>query len=338
MGEKNIVSKDFLSVPERFAQICSQGLFQGRVRLEPEHLQELDPDEILAPEYGKKAGTRGRRRKRRRKSAEKYRDILKLYGGHTLFLVIGIENQQDIHYAMPLRHMLYDTLRYEAQRARIAKTHREKQDLEGAEFVSGFAKTDRLTPVMTLCVYWGSSPWDGPRNLHDMLDISPELAQYKDRIGNYPLNILEVRSIDNLDAYTGDLKAVLGFVRYQEDRDSLLNFVRENQELFQAVSEETLTAISVLANVQGMDKMITQARERKERVDMCKALEDLVEISRKEGMELGIEQGIEQGLKAFVGLCQEFHLNRDEAAARLRAKWTLSQEQIDAALDTYWNS
>ena len=28
------------------------------------------------------------------------------------FVVLGIENQQHIHYAMPLRHMIYDAMGY----------------------------------------------------------------------------------------------------------------------------------------------------------------------------------------------------------------------------------
>lgn len=43
-----------------------------------------------------------------------------------------------------------------------------------------------------------------PRNLHELLDIPTELAQYKDKIINYEINLLEVRSIDNPDDYSGN--------------------------------------------------------------------------------------------------------------------------------------
>lgn len=74
----------------------------------------------------------------------------------------------------------------------------------GAEFTSGFSKDDRLIPVITLAVYWGTEPWDGPRNLHEMLDIPRELLHYKDKIGNYGINLLEVQSIENLEQYSGE--------------------------------------------------------------------------------------------------------------------------------------
>lgn len=41
-----------------------------------------------------------------------HRDILKVYDDTTLMVICGIENQDELHLAMPLRHMLYDALQY----------------------------------------------------------------------------------------------------------------------------------------------------------------------------------------------------------------------------------
>lgn len=40
-----------------------------------------------------------------------------------------------------------------------------------AEFLSEFHKDDKLTPVITITVYWGSGKWDAPRSLHEMFGI-----------------------------------------------------------------------------------------------------------------------------------------------------------------------
>ena len=86
-------------------------------------------------------------------------------------MVIGIENQTEVNYAMVIRNMVYDALNYASQVEDYTKEHRDKKDLEGAEFLSGLAKTDKLMPVVTITIYWNSGKWDGARSLHEMLAI-----------------------------------------------------------------------------------------------------------------------------------------------------------------------
>ncbi|MCC8059875.1 MAG: Rpn family recombination-promoting nuclease/putative transposase [Clostridiales bacterium] len=162
------------------------------------------------------------------------------------------------------------------------------------------SKSERLYPVITLCVYWGTKPWDGPKNLHEILDISPEMTQYKDRIGNYPLNLLEVRKIEDLDQYQGELKALLGFVKYQDNKDALGQFVDENTELFQSMSAETIYAMSVLGNSRELQARITQITNEgnnleEVQVDMCQAIREMIEDGRMEGHRKGLEEGLEKG-------------------------------------------
>ena len=40
------------------------------------------------------------------------------------YILLGIENQTDIHYAMPVRNIIYDALQYGKQVADIAAKHR----------------------------------------------------------------------------------------------------------------------------------------------------------------------------------------------------------------------
>ena len=56
----------------------------------------------------------------------KNRDILKQYEDGTLFMIVGIESQTDVHYCMPLRNLLYDALSYEEQRIDIYRDHKRK--------------------------------------------------------------------------------------------------------------------------------------------------------------------------------------------------------------------
>lgn len=72
------------------------------------------------------------------------------------FLLLGIENQSEVHCAMPVRNLLYDALNYGHQVSEIASEHRKEKDLRDAEFLSGFSKEDKIIPVITLTVYFGS--------------------------------------------------------------------------------------------------------------------------------------------------------------------------------------
>ena len=60
---------------------------------------------------------------------QKYRDILKsavvMQEDEAAYILLGIENQTDIHYAMPVRNMIYDALQYGKQVADTAANHRK---------------------------------------------------------------------------------------------------------------------------------------------------------------------------------------------------------------------
>ena len=273
MGTKNAVSKSYLSDSQRFAQICNNQLFGGRQVIQPEKLRELDPEELMVE--GEHALDL--------EILEKYRDVLRIYDSQVMFLILGIENQEEVHYAMPLRQMLYDVLKYESQRVRLEREHREKKDLRGAEYVSGIAKNDRLIPVITLTVYWGKEPWDGAKSLYEMLDIPPVLSQYKDIINDYRMNLLEVCSMENLEAYRGELKALFGFIRYQKDKAALSRFVMENEDIFHALTSETIRAISVLGGARELGQYVKREKEDEEEIDMCEALQEMIMDGKIEG-------------------------------------------------------
>ena len=57
-------------------------------------------------------------------------------------------------------------------------------------------KTDRLHPVISLCVYYGEDPWDGPLCLADMLEI-PE--KVRPMVSDYKMNLLQLRASETCD-------------------------------------------------------------------------------------------------------------------------------------------
>ena len=54
--------------------------------------------------------------------------------GKTAFLILGIENQSEVHYAMPVKKLIYDALNYGQQVNKIAALHRKDKNMKnGAE-------------------------------------------------------------------------------------------------------------------------------------------------------------------------------------------------------------
>lgn len=81
---------------------------------------------------------------------QKWRDLLKSTiiktSGDMTVVLIGIENQSEIHYAMPVKTLIYDALNYGSQVKEASKRHRKNNDeMDSGEFLSGFKKTDKLT-------------------------------------------------------------------------------------------------------------------------------------------------------------------------------------------------
>jgi len=78
---------------------------------------------------------------------------------------------------MPMRVMGLDYSAYKKQYDNIAKMRIKEKGLTEAEYLSRMRKEDKLSPVVSVVVYWGEKEWDGAKNLHGMLDISEEIRK-----------------------------------------------------------------------------------------------------------------------------------------------------------------
>lgn len=162
MGAIDAKAKQYMKRPNVFADLFNFLMYDGEKVLKPESLTEMDTTEIALPtmEDGKSY------------PVQKYRDVLKssviMEDNEAAYvLILGVENQDKVHYAMPVKNMLYDALNYSSQVTAIGKSHKDAHDsMESAEFLSGMKKEDHLLPVVTLVVYFGQEPWDGPISIH----------------------------------------------------------------------------------------------------------------------------------------------------------------------------
>lgn len=271
------ILKTFWRDNERFADLFNTVLFKGNSVLDPDELQEADTDLSSVLKMNGHVET-----------IQKIFDVVKKTANGVEFIIWGLENQEKIHYAMPLRHMLNDSLAYLKECNEISTKHRKEKDTRtSGEFLSGLKKEDRLHPIISLCIYYGEDEWDGPVCLTDMLEISDEL---KPMISDYKLNLIQVKKCGEIKFRNNDINTVFDLVRliYNQDYDKINNTYKNK-----AIDTELALVVGAVTNSQKIIDQAMRMEQEGEKMDMCKALEALE--------QRGFESGKKELLKEKVG-------------------------------------
>ena len=301
---KDLAVKKFLEKPENFSDLFNGSIFCGRQVLRADMLERLPGESALT--FPDKEG--------QKVSERRYRDAICKASGSTTYAVFAVEGQEKTHYAMPVREMLYDALNYAGQIKELTDRHRREKDYNNsAEFLSGLLAEDRLAPVVTIWFYYGTSEWDGPRELFDILDIPEEFEDMKPFMTNYKVNLVQASDVDP-ENFRTDLKLIFRLLSMASDGKEMKRYIRERSEEFSHVSYETYDCLRELLHVDKWWKINEDTNSGKGEVNMCKALEEIAEMARQEGVELGKKagekEGFEQGLllaKQVIRLAKEGH-------------------------------
>lgn len=234
-----------------------------------------------------------------------------------------LENQAKIHYAMPLRHMVGDAFSYMKEYDEIAAQNKKDNDFDSSdEFLSNFKKTDRLHPVISLCVYYGEREWDGPLSLKDMLKIPEELEAM---IADYKMNLIQVRSSESLKFCNSDVNTVFDVSRAIYARDyKKINMKYKDQ----AISTELGLVIGAITESQQLIDHALELEQKGGRINMCNALEEL----RQEG----IQEGRLEGIRVVIQTCKDFNVSRDAVVKKLMKDFALSEEEAFNYVSIYW--
>ena len=273
MGTKDSKAKEYLSDNTRFSEICNYVLFDGEKVIKPEDLKECDTTEVLSV-FGidKKQIVK-----------QKWRDLLKSvsvkHTGQMYVILIGAEAQADVHYAMPVKTMIYDALNYGEQVNEAKKRHRKNKDYRSSdEFLSGFTLDDKLTPVITITLYLGTTQWDGARSLAEMMPQMDE--RILPFINDYRINLLNPLEITDFSKFETGLRPLFELLKNASDEEKLNDLIT-NDDTFTRVDVETVAAINLFV---GTD---IKYDEKEEVVNMCKAWDD----HKKRGIQEGMKQG-----------------------------------------------
>ena len=191
MGMADAVTKQYMKENTVFADAFNFLLYNGENVILPQTLRELDTAEVVIPFTVDDKG------KKQAQAVQKYRDILKMTTVMTddkaAYVLFGVEAQTDIHYAMPVRNVIYDALQYGRQVTEISKRNR---------------KNSGQTMTVT----------------------DKGLLQH---IPDYRIKLIDPAGIDSdeMDKFHTSLREVLSYIKYSKDADKLAEYMNHNQRM-----------------------------------------------------------------------------------------------------------
>lgn len=301
MGKKDTVQKDYMSVPKYFADAFNYYVFDGKQFIIADNLSAKDPTELEI-----------RFSENSKEIIQKQRDVLKQCvmkeDDKYTYLILGIENQSFVHYAAPVKSMIYDALNYGQQVSEKTRNHRDAKDIEGDEFLSGFSKTDKIKPVITLIVYFGTEEWDGPRTLKEVFeDMDEEILPF---INDYKVNLLIPKEIEDFSKFKTDFGKAMKYISVADDIEKCRAVANENE--YSSLNIETARLLNECV---GMSIAIKEGGE--EKMEMCKAMKGIKEEGRTEAILI------------TISTLQELGHSSEVIIKTLADKFSISEKQVE---------
>ena len=268
MGVKDTVTTKYMRQNEIFADAFNYFVYGGEQVINPESLEELDTREIDVP-YGGEKGAK--------QPVQKTRDVIKsviaMMDKRTAYLLLAIENQSNIHYAMPVKNMVYDALQYAKQVEEAVASHKLSGDYKGVdsdEYLSGFMKADHLLPVVTLVIYFASKEWDGPLSIHEM--FAGQDARVLAFVPDYKINLIAPAAIEDseFEKFQTTLKEVLSFIKYSGNADKLQEVIGIDEK-FRHLGRNEVDVLNACVNAN------LTMKKGEEVLDVCQAIQTIAD-------------------------------------------------------------
>ena len=180
--------------------------------------------------------------------------------------------------------MVYDALKYAGQVENSARSHREAKQWPSTsgEYLTGFYKADRLIPVITVVVYFGSDTWNAPRSLHEMLSIQdPAILSL---VPDYRINLFSPAEIkdEELNKLQSNLREVMLFIKYAKDKRKLQELTSQSPG-FRSLE---LKAARVIDSITGINLRFTETEGS---VNMCQAVQEMCDDAHAKGHAQGLQ-------------------------------------------------
>ena len=308
----DIVVKNYWRNNEQFADFFNAVLFDGKEIIKADELEDIDTEEPSILEHKDYAESIGAAR-----------DNVKIRKKSTIYnvelVILGMEGQERIHYAMPMRVMGYDYGTYKKQYDDNAKKYKNANGMSRDEYMSKMKKMDKFIPVITIVVYYGENPWDGALSLHEMLNIPKEVEPF---VNDYKMHLIEARK-NNLKLHNINNIDLFNLLEILLNKDEKLKETKE--KAIQYASEHDVDK-SVIMTVAGAAncKMDYDMIAGKGSVDMCTVFEETRLEGRVEGR---LEGKLDGRAEEIIETGHEFGLSEEEILIRLQKKLDVSLQK-----------
>ena len=335
MGKKDIIQKLYTEDNRIFADIVNFMLYDGREVICPEDLEELSCEQVMLAEredFHAEKEKNGKHRSAKYIGLQRYRDVQKRLvirqAKDTVYVLICLENQSEVHYAMPIRNMLNDALNYVRQVETLSKQHFLKaKDLKAGNFgtdnsQTGTSQTDNSETenLQTSILETDNSQIDihnrnrkeflsGIHKEDKLLPVISFVLLFQDEEWDGPISVHEMLCTDDpaILRYVQDYKLNLivpaelteeALKKFHSSLREVLSFIKysKDKEQMNCLIEENFARFSrmekeAVAVINLFTGTNIEIREEEEVIDMCKAWEDM----RAEGIKVGQEEGIKAG-------------------------------------------
>lgn len=114
------------------------------------------------------------------------------------------------------------------------------------------------------------------------------LQAIKPYYNEYHIKVVDINSMKTSDMFQTDLREVLGFLMRQKDKKELKKYVKENKR-FRHLREDAYEVIATLSSTKGLE-IKKETSWMKGEIDMCQAIDEMLQDEREEGREEGINR------------------------------------------------
>ncbi|MBP3506016.1 MAG: Rpn family recombination-promoting nuclease/putative transposase [Lachnospiraceae bacterium] len=250
MGQKDITEKMLADYNDVFADIVNVLLFHGE-----QVIGEYSLENVKDKSQYKVDG----------KIHEEERDVSKVVNGQKVRIaLIGFEHQTDVDKDEPIRVIGYDGASYRAQ---LLNDRKERY------------------PVVTLVLYFGTTPWTGPKTLYEAVNVPDEWKPY---VNDYKINLFEIAFLnpEQVQLFTSSFKIVADyFVQMRMNK----TYVATRETFTHA--DELLKLMSVLTNDSRFEEAQQQAKlcGKGGMTNMCEVLDRVEAKGRAEGIRKSLQ-------------------------------------------------
>lgn len=118
--------------------------------------------------------------------------------------------------------------------------------------------------------------------------------------------------------------------------------MNQNEGIFRHLDPESARAIAILGNAGEMEQIMEKSKNDKEgTIDMCQALQEMMEDARLEGKNEGREDGrreeMENGIRIFIEDNLEEGISPERIREKLTRKYALSEAEARNYLVMHMN-